>query len=1109
VIRPSARRDCAADPATDASEVGEAVLAERLRSPDRHLEGLLGLAGLESARGRLDQALRHADRARRLDPSDSTRAIIVARLCLRLGSPGAALRALGQASDRRDPGPLALARAEALIALGEAGAAAEALDDLLAGFAADAFPSLPELADSLCRGQAAGRPGWVGLATDGAVIGWLPQSEWPETGLALDAPATPGGEGAPGRFRAVLAPADRRTFAATLPKGTVGARSLESSPPWRLEGRVRRARAVVFGWATLGWAPQALVTVALTDRSGLEHRVQTVAAVGSDGRVRQTFSARLGAAESPGGLVAEAITPDSQRLELWGSPLKPPGGRRGPWRPGRAARPPAATPPAPPRLSVIVAVHPGLTRPLAGVNSVLAAADPADTDVIVVANAIGDSALNQALEALAVEGRVTLLRSAEPLGFATALRRGQGLHPGADVVVLNAEAAIFGDGLARLRRAAYAAPDIATATPVSNHGSLLAYASGEGGEIDEARGVELDVLLGDMNPGHVLDLPRAGEVCVYIRCDALSRARLFADTIPRRGEDDETDFRHRATAAGWRHVGAADVFVGWLGRPDANPLATALADHDRRLLEHRHPALERTLRRFQAEDPFRPVRRAADEARLAADPVRTALLMTHARGGGVARHVAGRASALAAEGLRVIELRPGRHMDAGGACRLAVRGWALNDLVFVLPAEGERLIALLSRLKIERIEIHHTLGLDPSVLDLPRRLDAPAYVYGHDYSLICPRVTLISGDGRYCGEPDVAACERCVARHGSLIEESLSVADLRARAVRVLSAAAGVIVPTRDAAKRLNRYAPRVPILVEPWESPPSQAMAPPLRARGAGEPIRVLVVGAIGEHKGFARLLACARDAEARDLPLSFVVVGHTEDDAALFATGRVFITGRYQDDEVGDLIAREACDVALLPSVWPETWCYALTALLASGLPIIAYDLGAMAERLGDVARARLMPLDSDAATLNEALAAAVPPRVLIGVRARGEALTGLDGESWAHLPGGETWIEGVSMGLAGADAPGEIQYRAILAGGAEGAWTSDGGWCDDPSGLRPLIGFSVKLAGHLARTQRCDYAGLFSSGSTAAAADGEPCLSPMQNDPLVALSVSVSPS
>jgi hypothetical protein len=76
--------------------------------------------------------------------------------------------------------------------------------------------------------------------------------------------------------------------------------------------------------------------------------------------------------------------------------------------------------------------------------------------------------------------------------------------------------------------------------------------------------------------------------------------------------------------------------------------------------------------------------------------------------------------------------------------------------------------------------------------------------------------------------------------------------------------------------------------------------------------------------------------------------VIGYTENDAPLLATGKVFITGRYTDTEAPHLLATRAARCAWLPSVWPETWCYTLDYALGAGLPVAAFDLGAIAERL-----------------------------------------------------------------------------------------------------------------------------------------------------------------
>jgi glycosyltransferase involved in cell wall biosynthesis len=207
-----------------------------------------------------------------------------------------------------------------------------------------------------------------------------------------------------------------------------------------------------------------------------------------------------------------------------------------------------------------------------------------------------------------------------------------------------------------------------------------------------------------------------------------------------------------------------------------------------------------------------------------------------------------------------------------------------------------------------------------------------------------------------------------VADAGSELEEAIGPAALRTRSAADLTGARAAIVPSRDTALRLRRHFPGIRWAVEPHEA---DADLPPLQEIPPG-PRRVAVVGAIGISKGYEVLLACARDAAARDLGLSFTVIGHTEDDARLLATGRAFVTGPYPEDAAVAQIRLQSAHLAWLPSIWPETWCYALGEALRAGLAVVAFDLGAQAERLRATGRGRLLPLGLPAKAINNALLA-----------------------------------------------------------------------------------------------------------------------------------------
>ena len=260
------------------------------------------------------------------------------------------------------------------------------------------------------------------------------------------------------------------------------------------------------------------------------------------------------------------------------------------------------------------------------------------------------------------------------------------------------------------------------------------------------------------------------------------------------------------------------------------------------------------------------------------------------------------------------------------------------------------------------------LGHDPSLYEMLRQLDVPYDVHIHDYAWICPRISLMGSENRYCGEPDLVGCDACIARNGSLTGEAIGVGALRQRSAAFLANSRRAIAPSMDTATRMRRYFPHQTIVVVPHED--DTGSTGPTASFGT---VRVCILGAIGPHKGFDVLLACARDAAERELGLEFVVVGDTTGDTELIATGRVHITGTYESPEAVDLIRAQIATLGFVPSVWPETWSLTLGELWQAGLPVAAFDLGAPAERIRTTGSGFVLPLGMPPASINDALLAA----------------------------------------------------------------------------------------------------------------------------------------
>jgi hypothetical protein len=83
-----------------------------------------------------------------------------------------------------------------------------------------------------------------------------------------------------------------------------------------------------------------------------------------------------------------------------------------------------------------------------------------------------------------------------------------------------------------------------------------------------------------------------------------------------------------------------------------------------------------------------------------------------------------------------------------------------------------------------------------------------------------------------------------------------------------------------------------------------------------------------------------------SRALPLKVSLLGYSMDDPRLADHG-VALLGRYFDNELLEKISAADPHVVLVPSIWPETYCYVLSGALRSGRRIAVFDLGAQADR------------------------------------------------------------------------------------------------------------------------------------------------------------------
>lgn len=940
-------------------------------------------AALVQARERLAQgdavtARRWLERAVRLAPEDAAAALALGNLLLGQGDPGAVahLARAARASDAREAW---LGLALAAHAAGRDGEARDAIAALLSRHV------LPVPLDPVRRVAGLilareGLPGWCGIVAVEAAPRRLRL-------VVEGAQATVRVDGA--RLRGRDVPASGTRLDAERDGVPLLGSPIDLTRLRRLDGVVATHRGGLEGWAWHPADPDADPALSVSDGAG-----RCIAVRATRPEAASTALARPRRFAVPAAALRDLRGPLRVRgpdgADLPGSPLDPHARPRA--VPVGPIASPASAPSAPRRgVAVVVPVHGARDATFACLDS-LRRAGPSSLVVIVVDDASPDPDLQADLDAMAAEGQIVLLRNAMAEGYPRAANRGLraalALRPVRDVILLNSDTLLpAGPGagwVARLRASVHAASDIGTATPLSNDATIMSYPQRDGrNPMPDAQALATrDRLAARTLAGQAIEVPTAHGFCMYLRHECAADVGAFRAELFAQGYGEENDFCLRARARGWRHVAVPSVMVGHRGGASFGTARAGLLARNLDLLERLHPGYHHLIAahraRHPALDPLAPSRRALDLARWrATSPLPAIAFVTHDQGGGVARALTTRIAALRQAGQRAILLRPVLDPEGTdhlpGLCRVDDGTEAFPNLVWHLPHELDALAEFLRASGVTRIEWHHRLGHDPALARLPARLGVPVSFHQHDYAAICPRVTLTDGAGRYCGEPDLAACEACLAREGDRTGEGLSVAALRARSAAEFASAERVVVPHADMARRLQRHFPALRADTAPLE--PDDMPPPP--APPAGLPRRVAVIGAIGREKGFDVLLACAEEAAASRLPLEFVLIGHGIDDDALFATGRVFVTGPFAEGEGEALVRAQRCHLAFLPSLWPETWGFTLGLAWRAGLPAAVFDIGAMAARTRASGHGWVLPLGLPPAMINRFLLA--PPRRL----------------------------------------------------------------------------------------------------------------------------------
>jgi GT2 family glycosyltransferase len=308
---------------------------------------------------------------------------------------------------------------------------------------------------------------------------------------------------------------------------------------------------------------------------------------------------------------------------------------------------------------------------------------------------------------------VHYLRQPRNVGFVANVNAAMELTAPADIVLLNSDCVVSEGWLPLLRDAAYTESRVATATALTNAGTIVSIPDRNRPLLRLPDGAKVELMAAAVRSESLRlhpDLPTCVGHCVYVRRSAIELVGAF-DLEFSPGYEEEVDFSQRCVLHGLRHVLADEVFVfhHHAGSFGAEGAAARRRDEHHAIIAKRYPYYDAWVREV-AEAQRSPLARSLSISSIALR--------------GMSIMIDGRCLTQSLTGTQLVTLGVLHALDAHTSLPLRV---LLPDHV---GAEAERFFATRPRIQLVH-RWHAQEGIDPAdVVHRPYQVTSAADVDG-------------------------------------------------------------------------------------------------------------------------------------------------------------------------------------------------------------------------------------------------------------------------------------------------------------------------------------------------------------------------------------------
>jgi glycosyltransferase involved in cell wall biosynthesis len=272
----------------------------------------------------------------------------------------------------------------------------------------------------------------------------------------------------------------------------------------------------------------------------------------------------------------------------------------------------------------------------------------------------------------------------------------------------------------------------------------------------------------------------------------------------------------------------------------------------------------------------------------------------------------------------------------------------------ILLSTGSRddVLRLAKHIKISSIHYNNSVSFpEPEqiasfLVDLKKISSGQLILAMHDFFIACPSPHFFNHEGKFCEIPPIDQCKICLPQNSyAVTTEPVDIQVWRALWGKCLQETDKILCFSESTAKLLCKAYPA--IAIEKIEVKPHQVnyVAKYKPQLYLGPQMHIGVAGIIGPHKGALIVEKMAQIIHQKNIQAKIFVFGAyfgQQEDSV------ITVVGKYKPEELPDLIEKVGVSVFLFPTVVPETFSYTTQELMHLEVPIVAFNLGAPADRL-----------------------------------------------------------------------------------------------------------------------------------------------------------------